>query len=593
MGIPKWINLKRQPWKWIAVNAIASLMVLILIPAAVPAAWGQVPQIPGLNTVERVLTSITSQKIGSGTVKLDGHKLFQVGVPAASDTQQKTTTRIDQRVQDIEARLAQLVKGKIDPAIQVTSQPRPTQQGNQLSVIYVNGQYLMTVTTLDAELQGTTPSLLADEWSQTIKKALLRAKQERQPEYLRNQGLLAGSITLAIILGSLGLSDRQHRNKTQREALSAHVPRDITTSLITASDTGPLTMAAMQEKVVWREQRNINDIQRWLLQFGQLAIWGGGTFVILGLFPYTRWLQVLILSALQAPLKILGIGLGTYVVIRGSAVLIDHFVSALEKEKILAPEASQRLALRVSTFSLVLKRTIALVCVGVGTLTALATVGINVGPLLAGAGIIGLAISFASQSVIKDMINGFLILLEDQYAVGDVIVVGDVGGLVENINLRITQLRNDEGRLITIPNSEISIVQNLSKDWSRVDLKLHIAYDADLNHALEVIGQVGLEMSRERFWRHKILETPEVLGVDELQHAGIMIRVWIKTQPLQQWSVAREYRRRLKLALDEEVISVGIPQQSILLRRAQSSRKNLDTSDGQPHSTASSNRRGS
>jgi len=108
-----------------------------------------------------------------------------------------------------------------------------------------------------------------------------------------------------------------------------------------------------------------------------------------------------------------------------------------------------------------------------------------------------------------------------------------------------------------------------------------------------VIGQVGLEMSRERFWRHKILETPEVLGVDELQHSGIMIRVWIKTQPLQQWSVAREYRRRLKLALDEEVISVGIPQQSILLRRAQSSRKNLNTSDGLPHSTASSNRRGS
>jgi len=436
MGIPKWIKLKGQPWKGIAVNAIASLMVLILIPAAVPAAWGQVPQIPGLNTVERVLTSITSQKIGSGTVKLDGHKLFQVGVPAASDTQQKITTRIDQRVQDIEARLAQLVKGKIDSAIQVTpSQTEPTAQGNQLSVIDVNGQYLMTVTTLDAELQGTTPPLLAEEWSQTIKKALLRAKQERQPESLQNQGLLAGSITLLIILGSLGLSDRQHRNKTQREALSAHVPTDITTSLITASDTGPLTMAAMQEKVVWREQRNINDIQRWLLQFGQLAIWGGGIFTILGLFPYTRWLQVLILSALQAPLKILGIGLGTYVVIRSSAVLIDHFVSAVEKEKILAPAASQRLALRVSTFSLVLKRTIALVCVGVGTLTALATVGINVGPLLAGAGIIGLAISFASQSVIKDMINGFLILLEDQYAVGDVIVVGAVGGLVENINL--------------------------------------------------------------------------------------------------------------------------------------------------------------
>jgi small conductance mechanosensitive channel len=327
-------------------------------------------------------------------------------------------------------------------------------------------------------------------------------------------------------------------------------------------------MAVVQQQMKMQQQLNLLAVQRRLLQVGQLTIWGGGTFAILGLFPYSRWLQPLILLTLEGPLKVLGIGLGTSVVIRMSAVLVDRFLQALKDGEFLPPKASQRLALRVSTFSLVLKRTTALGFIGIGILLSLSAIGVNVGPLLAGAGIVGLAVSFASQNLIKDVINGFLILLDDQYAVGDVIVVGNVGGFVENMNLRITQLRNDEGRLITIPNSQITIVQNLSKDWSRVDLKIYVACDTDLNQAFNVIEQVGLEMRREPVWRQKILESPEILGVDELNHTGIMIRVWIKTRPLEQWNVAREYRRRLKSILDQKGISIGMPQQLILLKNS-------------------------
>jgi len=536
---------------------------LLIMPTAVTEAWGQALPIPGLDQVEQALTSKTSDKLDSGTVRLDGRKLFQVAVPAVSDTQQKTDRRVKARVQDIEERLERLARSQVDPArIQIT-----TEQRNELTVISANSQYLMTVTTLDAELQGSNPPVLAEEWSQTIKEALVRAKQERQPEFLVQQGLNAGGVALAMFLGSAAIRDRQRRLGAQRKHLIAQPPTGSPTSPFTAdSDTGPVTLAAVHNQAIWQQQRNLNVIRRRLLLAGQLAVLGGGSFLILGLFPQTRWLQPLILSGLEAPLKVLGIGLGTSLVVRTSAVLIDRFFSTLWEEPILGSKASQRLALRVSTFSLVLKRTLAVVWVGIGVLGALAALGVNVGPLLAGAGIIGLAISFASQSLIKDVINGFFILLDDQYAVGDVIVVGDIGGLVENINLRITQLRNDEGRLITIPNSAISIVQNLSKDWSRVDLKLHVAYDADLHQALSVIEQVGLEMSRESVWRKKILEPPEVLGVDELQHSGVMIRVWIKTQPLEQWKVAREYRRRLKFALDGKGISIGVPQQTVLFK---------------------------
>jgi small conductance mechanosensitive channel len=135
-------------------------------------------------------------------------------------------------------------------------------------------------------------------------------------------------------------------------------------------------------------------------------------------------------------------------------------------------------------------------------------IGFDLIPLLAGAGIVGIAISFAAQGLIKDVINGFLIILEDQYAVGDVIMVGELRGLVENMNLRITQIRNNEGQLITIPNSSIAIVRNLSKDWARVDLAIRITYETNPDRALEILRKLSQEIYQENIWRAKIIEPP-------------------------------------------------------------------------------------
>ena len=131
------------------------------------------------------------------------------------------------------------------------------------------------------------------------------------------------------------------------------------------------------------------------------------------------------------------------------------------------------------------------------------------------------------------------------------------------MNLRITQLRDAEGRLITIPNSQIKIVANLSSNWSRADLNIPVAYHADVDKALEVIDHVAQEMTIDELWRDFILDKPKVLGVDDFGIRGLIIRVWIKTQPLKQWLVARECRRRLKVALDEAGISMPMPQQEV------------------------------
>jgi len=190
---------------------------------------------------------------------------------------------------------------------------------------------------------------------------------------------------------------------------------------------------------------------------------------------------------------------------------------------------------------------------------------IPVGPVLAGAGILGIAISFASQSFVKDVINGCLILLEDQYAVGDVIDVGGASGLVEYMNLRVTQLRGAGGRLTTIPNGSIGIVHNLTKDWSRADFTIDVSYDTDVDLALAVLKQVAEQMQSDPEWQETILDPVSLLGVNRLDHSGIQIVIWIKTQPIKQWGVEREFRRRLKLAFAEHGISIGVPQRSLFL----------------------------
>ncbi len=261
----------------------------------------------------------------------------------------------------------------------------------------------------------------------------------------------------------------------------------------------------------------------------------------------------------------------TYVAIRFSYALIARFNSALTSNSLLlVGEENRRLQLRISTITKVTQGIVTVSFIVVGILVGLAAIGIDIAPILAGAGLIGLAVSFASQSIIKDTINGFLIIAEDQYAVGDIINVGEYGGLVENINLRITQLRDAEGRLITIPNSEIKVIANLSSHWARADLNIPVAYHTDVDTALATIAEVADKMTQDVNWKQQILEPPQVLGVDSFTDRGAIVRVWIKTQPLQQWAVSREFRRRIKIAFDRAGIPIPMPQQQVWFQRRDS-----------------------
>lgn len=564
----------RRFWRCSAYLFIAVITLALTISPA----WGQIPspsataspaapaspklELPNpLAAVGAANASDISTQVEP--VRLDGRKLFSIAAPAVRNQSEKApqTPPIRERVNWIEATLNQIADSKFNPKQLSVTATIDAQSG--LPIISVNDSYLMTVTTLDAQLQGQNPTQHADELVPIIREALLTARQERQPAVLTRQGVLAAEIFFGMLLASSLVFITQQRLHRQRQRIDSQAAIDITPSPDALNPTDATAISTVQAQMDRRRRRNVNDAQRRLLQLIQAGIWGGGSFVILGLFPYTRWVQPLVLSG---PLKVLGIVLLTYILIRISDVIIDRFFGGLVSNTLVTPDTSQRLALRVSTFSRVLRSVVGVLLIGTGVLSVLSVVGVELGPLLAGAGILGLAISFASQNLIKDIINGLLILAEDQYAVGDVIQIGKVSGLVESMNLRITQLRNAEGRLITIPNSTITVVENLSKDWSRVDLAITIAYDADVDKAIDVIQTVGEKMCNDLDWRSKIPEPPEVLGIDEIGNEGITIRIWIKTLPLQQWSVAREYRRRLKRALDKQGIAIGVPQQSFWFR---------------------------
>jgi small conductance mechanosensitive channel len=176
--------------------------------------------------------------------------------------------------------------------------------------------------------------------------------------------------------------------------------------------------------------------------------------------------------------------------------------------------------------------------------------------------LVAVALSFTAQSLVRDMINGFLILIEDHYGMGDYVAVDDTAGFVENLTLRVTQIRTDSGNLVTIPNSHIQKAENMSRTWSRCDFVVEVAYDADVDKVLDIMHEEIYQMAAEPKWQAAILDPEEILGIDELSHSGIRIRIWIRTAPLKQWLVAREFRRRLRYAFEHHQIPIGMPQQA-------------------------------
>ena len=189
--------------------------------------------------------------------------------------------------------------------------------------------------------------------------------------------------------------------------------------------------------------------------------------------------------------------------------------------------------------------------------------GFNVAPLVAGAGVIGIAFGFGGQYLIRDLINGMFVLIEGQYRINDVVKIGEHGGLVEDVNLRITTLRDLEGRVIIIPNGEIKTVINFTRGYAQALLDIGVAYKENVDRVMDVIRQVGAEMRKDTYFGRLILDDLEMLGVDNFADSAVIIKFRMKTRPIKQWEVSREFRRRLKNRFDELGIEIPFPHRTL------------------------------
>jgi small-conductance mechanosensitive channel len=188
---------------------------------------------------------------------------------------------------------------------------------------------------------------------------------------------------------------------------------------------------------------------------------------------------------------------------------------------------------------------------------------INIAPILAGAGILGLAVSFGAQSLVRDIISGFFILAENQFAVGDVIEAAGKSGVVESMTMRVVVLRDLEGTMHVIPNGEMKVISNKTRGWARAIIDIGIPYKEDVDRALGVIRDEAAQFSTDSVWGVQLDGPVEVLGVESLGDSSVVIRTLLKTQPGSQWNVAREFRRRLKKRFDRETIDIPFPQRQV------------------------------
>lgn len=264
--------------------------------------------------------------------------------------------------------------------------------------------------------------------------------------------------------------------------------------------------------------------------------------------------------AFNTGVKLILVVVLTLVLIKIVKVISKRLSSVFHRKG--ADEESEK---RAKTLTSVIQNFLIILVLVVSAITIIGQLGIEIAPLIATAGIAGVAIGFAAQSLIKDIINGFFLLLWDQVRVGDYVQISDKSGLVEMINLKMTVLRDFNGNVHYIPNGIIDVVTNMTKDFSRYLFEIGVAYREDVDEVIDVIKEVDKELRKAPDFKEDILEPIEILGLDKFADSALIIKARTKTKPLKQWRVAREFNRRLKKKFDEVGIEIPFPHRTLYI----------------------------
>jgi moderate conductance mechanosensitive channel len=505
---------------------------------------------------------------------LDGVALFRIATPASVTGDQMS---VEARAQFIEAALAQLeaLRGTqadsgtlYDPkTLRVKVQP----DGAQAILLAADAHHsspipILTVTSVDAKYQRQPVGTLAQQWQTTLQSALVQGLDKRQPETLARNlrdlwhaAIVFALITAALIVLLLSLRKREALLAEQVEADERAVDEAQARGeeSETASASGRLRFMGLAIRAA-DPAMNLAIIRstRSLVIWAIILLWFGALVWALSLFPQTTPLGEIIFHRAT---RIAFTWIAAALLVRIVAIGVGQFARSYRSRTRGRGEENARRLLRVPTVARTVVAIATFVVFFVAILTTLSLLGISTSSVLTIGGLVALAVSLAAQNLVRDFLNGFLVLVEDQYVVGDYIVVGNRSGIVEHMSLRSVQLRDIAGNLVTIPNSLATEVVNCSRNWSRVDYRIAVEAGADIERAIGILRRTVDELAADRGWRGAITATEAVewIGIDALSAAGIVLRASVKTAPLRQFEVKREINARMVEALREAGIGLG------------------------------------
>ncbi|WNC60311.1 mechanosensitive ion channel family protein [Thermosynechococcus sp. QS41] len=571
------INGYQRLWRWGAI-ALVTFLLAILSP------WPSVAQlaVPGISQTAVTPPPPGVTRIGEleiADVRFDGSTLFTIAAPTVRDrTHPSEAIPVEVRAELIESNLRRVLHSAIR---QRRRSPELVNIGvarlNNVLVISARiGQAerttrLLTVTEADSDYHQLPPETLAQQWRDILQQQMNRAIQERTDTALMSQIQEAVLIFIKVGAGSFVILIVQRFLIRQRKHLQGQL--DTVTTQTTEPEWVLPLLPHLRHHFFLKQRIKLISLVRYLLLWGQVALWLLGLAAILRLFPMTRWLSSQVYGL---PILWMVVWFGTGLLNQFADLAFDRIRVFWEQNNLLKFADTQRKTLRISTTVEVMRGFKTVVIYLIRLVVILGSLGVPVSSILAVGGFLALAISLGSQNLVKDIINGLLIVWEDQYGIGDVVEIEPYSGLVENLNLRITQLRNAEGQLITIPNSTITKVANLTRTWSRVNLELWVDIETNPDRLLSLLNDLSIHFYEEPEWQLKMLERPEVLGIDQITASGLLVRIWIRTQPGQQWVVGREFRRRVLNLMATEGIAVGRLHQQLHLARDRNGKNDND-----------------
>ncbi len=505
-------------------------------------------------------------------VVLDGATLFTIAGSTAASAQ----LPVQQRLSDIQTALGEVV------ATTGTGQAQPTEydprslrihikrQADLASLQAVDAKHpdplpILTVTTTDARYNDVPVDDLATQWQGILQSALTRALELRQPSVQRRSfqtvvrvtgGLFVVTLAAWLLFESLrrrsaklaeDVAERERKAAAERRASATEKAEDVPQQ---RRRFLALALRSLQPARRLRLYRALAETLVWLVAFAWVAtaIWA------FSLFPQTTPLSA---AFLHGAAVVVSTVILTGLLNRVFDVLIARLAGAWRLRTVGAAEDRARYLLRIPTIASAIGGFKAFLLVFIAVLAMLNAIGVPIGSVVTIGGVAAIALSLAAQSFVRDFVTGFLVLFEDHYVVGDYIAINAYNGLVERLTLRMVQIRDSSGDLITISHSSVTSVVNMSRDWSRVDYRVPVDPAADVPKALGLVRDAIESLAADDVWREALLEPIEWIGIDELSKDGAVVRASVKTAPLRQFELRREINARVEQAFAAGGIGYG------------------------------------